>query len=101
MKRFLYVLSVIILIPVFLNGQKPDHSEINSKADEFVIQLTNREYFDHLKRDSIPVEWDYIRMDSTIFYPKTFSVLYFLKDRDEFNNMHVINEFGGIGPAGI
>jgi len=101
MKRFLYFLSVTILIPAFLYGQKPLPSEINSKADEIVIQLTNREYFDHLTRDSIPVEWDYIRLDSTIFYPKTYSVLYFLKNRDEFNNMHIINEFGGIGPAGI
>lgn len=100
MKRFIY-LSVLIFSPTFLNGQNPDYSDIISVADRIVIELTNKEYFDHLKRDSIPFDAHFEMMDSTYTYPKTYSVIYFLKNPDEFNNMHVINEIGGLGPAGI
>ena len=55
MKRFIYFFSVLIFSPTILNGQNPDYSDIISVADRIVIELTNKEYFDHLKRDSIPL----------------------------------------------
>lgn len=101
MKRFIYLLSLLVFSPTFLNGQNQDYSDIISLADSIVIQLTNQEYFDHLKRYSIPFDGHLELMDSSYAYPKTYSVIYFLKNPDEFNNMHVINEIGGLGPAGI
>ena len=101
MKQFIYFFSLIVFSPIFLNGQNPDFSDIISAADKIVIQLTNQEYFDHLKRDSIPFDGHFEMMDSTYAYPKTYSVIYFLKNPNEFNNMQVINEIGVLGPAGI
>ena len=101
MKRFIYFFSLIVFSPTFLNGQNPNYSDFISVADKIVIRLTNQEYFDHLKRDSIPFDAYFEMMDSIYTYPKIYSVTYVLKNRNEFNNMHVINEIGGLGPAGM
>lgn len=100
-KKIIYFLLLLTVSPTFLNGQNPDFSDINSIADKIVIQLTNQEYFDHLKRDSIPFDGHFETVDSTYAYPKTYSVRYSLKNPNDFNNMHVINEIGSLGPAGM
>lgn len=101
MKRLISFISFIFFSPAFINGQNPDYSDILSVADKIVINLTNQEYFDHLQRDSIPFDGHFEMVDSTYAYPKTFTVIYVLKNPGEFNDMHVINEIGVLGPAGI
>lgn len=101
MKQFIYLLSLLVFCPTFLNGQIQHYSDIISVADSTVIHLTNQEYFDNLKRDSIPFVAHFEMVDSINPYPETYSVIYFLKNPNEFNNLHVINENGVLRPAGL
>ena len=104
----------IIILSVFINtfstsgfAQISKNDSILKIADSLVVSMTSLEYFNALERDSIP--WISM-LDMTELNNETYkkennftphSVYYHYKRSINFNNLHTINEIGGMGPAGV
>lgn len=98
---------------VTVNAQKSKNDSILLKADSIVLSLTSQDFFDNITRDNNIhlTEWtsmssmtDLTKVNNSNYKKNnsfiTYMVIYSLKEPIRFNNMHIINEIGGLGPAG-
>ncbi len=116
MNKYKFILFITLTTLFLQKGftQLTKNDSILMISDSLVISLTGHDYFEALERDTVPYmqEWtkisditDLTKTSSSNYKEKntfiTYSVHYKLKSNVNDKNLYVINEFGGLGPAGL
>ena len=100
-RKTFFLFCLISFAPVCSFGQSDFYSQICAKTDKIVIELTNQEYFDHLRRDSVPIEANFVSVsDPDGCAQKTYTVFYYLKNPNDFQDMYVLDA-GTLSRAGM
>jgi hypothetical protein len=116
MTNYRSVFSFFLLILIFKQAypQATKKDSILMIADSLIISMTSQKYFEVLERDTVPNIQEWTRMSRMTGLIKTsdsnhkeentfvtYSVYYKLKNSVNDKNLHVINEIGALGPAGV
>ncbi|MGF1636846.1 MAG: hypothetical protein ACFCUU_07210 [Cyclobacteriaceae bacterium] len=112
--RLFFTLFLTICLSQQITAQLTKNDSIVMIADSLVISMTSQEYFEVLEREDVPYKQEWTKMSSMTDLTKinssnykkentfaTYSIHYKLKNSVNDKNLLVINEIGGMGPAGV
>lgn len=112
--KLIIILVLTVTFSQYGIAQLTKNDSILKIADSIIISMTSAEYFEVLERDTVPFKQEWTRMSNMSDLTKlnsqtykkentfiTYSINYRLNEYVNKHNLHVINEIGGMGPAGV